>query len=431
MKKLLPLSLIIFVALFFRLYRLTDRYYFEWDQADDAKKSMEIVRGKFRLIGPKVANEDTFFVGPQHYYFLAPFYLIGHGNPYSGAAPMVIVGLISSLIPYLFFSSLLSSRAAFIASLLIALNPDLHSWNAMYATPYSLLVLFLSLLILNRTIDSRLPYLLFFVLGFATTTHLANAILIIPVSVLLLVKRIKLNYLLALLFFLAPFLPLLIFDLRHQFLNLHKLLTFSRQTPPTYHLSSLVIFWKSLAVFPLPIPAIWQKILLLMALIFSLTFTNNRIGGWFPILWFISPAVFLYFYQHQVPEYYFVSALILLPITLAICLKKILYPYLAIFILLFLTITQLFKVNQAPDGKTLQNKLQLVDCLARHINYNQFYLSYDLPQGWHNGYDYLLNYRRLTSQINPQSQLYTITTDPIDKDDKVICRSGILYLIKK
>ena len=108
---LVLLFILITITLFFRLYQLKDRYIFDWDQEDDAYKVTDIIQTlKPRLIGPRVANEAGFFVGPFHYYFLLPFYAITSGNPYAGAYAAIFVAVSTTVILFLLFSRIFNSH---------------------------------------------------------------------------------------------------------------------------------------------------------------------------------------------------------------------------------------------------------------------------------------------------------------------------------
>jgi len=431
MKKLfLPSLVIITIALFFRLYRFEYRYRFEWDQADDANKVTQILTGHLRLIGPQVANENSFFVGPQHYYFLTPFYLLGRGNPYSAAAANILIGTLTAVLPFLLLShNFLPPTAAFLTSILLAINPDLTSWNAMYAPIFSLIVFFFCLKVLKSSISLRQLYFLFFLLGFATTTHLANAILIFPTLIVILVKRPKFNLFLSAFLFLIPFTPLIIFDLRHQFLNIRQIANlFTSQTNIDYP-SSWQIFRRGLSMYYLPISPNTQGLLNLLIVLWSSFILRHRISFWFMLLWFFGPMLFLLLYHRQISEYYFVPALILIPLSIATLLSRLL-PAICFFLLLFLFYFQFQEFRQS-HSIVLKNKMDIITCLASETKNGPFFLSYDLPVGLNFGFDYILQYYRLDNLIRSEAQAFSISQTSPAIGDKLICQSGPLLLIKK
>ena len=75
------LALILFGAFFVRVYRIGQLLGFYFDQGRDAKVIWDLWhQGKFFLIGPTTGIEGV-FRGPWYYWLIAPFYLLGRGNP--------------------------------------------------------------------------------------------------------------------------------------------------------------------------------------------------------------------------------------------------------------------------------------------------------------------------------------------------------------
>lgn len=76
----LVLTIFLFVGIFFRVYK-PSLMAFNYDQGRDALVIWQLWHeGKFFLIGP-VTGLAGIFLGPLYYYLIAPFYLLGQGNP--------------------------------------------------------------------------------------------------------------------------------------------------------------------------------------------------------------------------------------------------------------------------------------------------------------------------------------------------------------
>lgn len=60
------LLLILFVAAFFRIYRISDYMTFLGDEGRDAIVAKNILHGNFTLLGPRASAGD-FFLGPIYY----------------------------------------------------------------------------------------------------------------------------------------------------------------------------------------------------------------------------------------------------------------------------------------------------------------------------------------------------------------------------
>ncbi len=80
MKKFFLLA-ILAISLFLRTFRTTEYLGFWYDQGRDALIIADLLENKkWFLIGPTTGIEGI-FLGPFYYYFIAPFYLLGNGDP--------------------------------------------------------------------------------------------------------------------------------------------------------------------------------------------------------------------------------------------------------------------------------------------------------------------------------------------------------------
>ncbi|MBU0570261.1 glycosyltransferase family 39 protein [Patescibacteria group bacterium] len=88
------LATILTLAFFVRVYRVDDLLRFYYDQGRDALVIWKLWHeGRPFLIGP-VTGLQGIFLGPFYYYLIAPFYLIGGGNP---VYPAVFLSFLSTL----------------------------------------------------------------------------------------------------------------------------------------------------------------------------------------------------------------------------------------------------------------------------------------------------------------------------------------------
>jgi 4-amino-4-deoxy-L-arabinose transferase-like glycosyltransferase len=105
------LALILLLAFFVRAYRTGDLLRFYFDQGRDALVIWRLWHeGRPFLIGP-VTGLAGIFLGPFYYYLIAPFYLIGGGNP---VYPAVFLAFLSTLAVFMvyFLGWKMHSRAA-------------------------------------------------------------------------------------------------------------------------------------------------------------------------------------------------------------------------------------------------------------------------------------------------------------------------------
>jgi 4-amino-4-deoxy-L-arabinose transferase-like glycosyltransferase len=86
------LTLILLGAFFVRVYRVSDLLQFYYDQGRDALVIWKLWHeGKPFLIGP-ITGLTGIFLGPFYYYLIAPFYLVGGGDP---SYPAVFLSFLS------------------------------------------------------------------------------------------------------------------------------------------------------------------------------------------------------------------------------------------------------------------------------------------------------------------------------------------------
>jgi hypothetical protein len=307
--------------------------------------------------------------------------------------------------------------AAFISSLFFATPVSLVSWGFMYVPMLSLIFLYLCLKTFKR--PGLFPLLsLFFAFGCSTyAVFYALGLPFIFLTVSLLKKgQIPLKSLLFSLFLLIiPFLPIIIFDLRHDFLNLRNIINFSsnqsiRQQSPWYF---LIVFYRALenSFLNKYYLAGWSFLIVvfcLSLLIFGINTFGSRHRLFF-FLWIISPLLFLSFFHGTTSEYYYGTTVVLLPILLPIRLKG--KPLGKFFIIsftlsvIFLRIKQVTAVN--TGGITLADKIAVVNRLNQ-LN-APYSLSYDLDSGYNAGFDTVLSKLGENYYADGSTQLYTVT----------------------
>lgn len=115
---------IIIGSFFVRAYRLHDLLGFYYDQGRDALVIWKLWHeGKLFLIGP-VTGLAGIFLGPFYYYLIAPFYLLGKGDPVIPALFLAGLTTTAVLVLYVLGSSFHSKTAGIVASGLCDLKQD-------------------------------------------------------------------------------------------------------------------------------------------------------------------------------------------------------------------------------------------------------------------------------------------------------------------
>lgn len=224
--------LIFLVGAFLRFYRLEDFTTFLADQGRDAIIIKRILTLEhLPAIGPPTSVGQV-YLGPFYYYFIAPWLLIFSFNPVGLAFGVAFFSSIYILINYFIVKELFGQRIALVSTMLIAFSSTLiemsrFSWNPNLLPLFTLLTIYF--LIKSFKTNRILFYLLAGAfLSFSIQLHYLALFLIPPILISLMIqiielkgkqKKIIFNSFLILFSFLFFSLPLLIFDLRHNFLN--------------------------------------------------------------------------------------------------------------------------------------------------------------------------------------------------------------------
>lgn len=338
-----PIILIIFLASFLRLYRISDYMTFLGDEGRDVLIAKGLLEGKFTLLGPRASAGD-FFLGPFYYYLMAPFLWLSRLDPVGPAIMVALIGIATVFLIYKVTKEFLDFKSAIFASTLYAVSPlvisySRSSWNPNPMPFVSLLTLYLTYKALIK--DSwKLFIAIGFLLGIALQLHYLGTFLIIIVGVFILIGRFYLEkamdvsgvlkrYSLALVGFLVGISPFLAFELRHGFPNSKTIVNFvlgnvsgappyTGSTPFVDVVKDVVfrLFGRLVVRFPeqqhfffydKETILIWQLAVIVIALfsIFLLLRIKNKLAAILFSTWFILGIILFGFYKKPIYDYYF------------------------------------------------------------------------------------------------------------------------------
>lgn len=112
------LGIVIILASFVRLYRLNQILGFYYDQGRDALVIWDLIhKGKFFLIGPTTGIAGI-FRGPYYYYLIAPFYLLGGGNPVWPSVFLALTSIAAIVLIYYLGATIISREAGLFAAMI-------------------------------------------------------------------------------------------------------------------------------------------------------------------------------------------------------------------------------------------------------------------------------------------------------------------------
>ncbi|MBM3209399.1 hypothetical protein FJZ40_03860 [Candidatus Shapirobacteria bacterium] len=438
--------LILVLFSFFRFYQLDKRLIFDWDQERDAFVVKEILReGKMTLVGPRVLGPKGFFLGPYFSYLLVPFYFLTNLHPKALVFFIATYNLAFFAFSFSVLKKFVSSQIALLFLLFWALNAalvniDQIAWNVLFIP---LVVVLNWGLLFYKKDGSWLKWLTIGVLvGAGINFHFQLVFLVIFNFLFILLfsrKGVWKRFLLFLMGMVLTFLPLMIFDLRHKFLNLKLLFSFLSERLGT---NDYLAWWP-----------VWENV--------SRGFTNDKIisapfllyfsvlvmGSWwwkrekkssfkhflfaFLALWIIFPFGFSVFGQRP-SEYYFIFLFPFIILILAYwaqaAIKKIAISFSPCLIFLIVILLLLnFKTLQKGLGFNLLG-LFYKDKVAQRVAEIGFRtkinVSFSVPLGLDTGYRYLLDLYQVKQSNNPHDILLQVVIPPT-KSDQVFGGIGL------
>ena len=244
-KATLLLLLLIFVLGFaLRSYRLYDYSDFTYDPARDTEIIRQIVQeGKLTLLGPPTSVSvpgvpyGTTYFGPVFYYLLAPFLPLFDYDPYGPALLVAFLGAVGILLTFIIVKKLTNhSLSALFASLALAVSEGAIFYSRWVWNP-NLMPFFILLLLLFLILFQEKKSRLFLILsggclGVIIQLHfIAYFLFVLPIWVVLLEylsSKDKKKLLVNLFFLFSGFLlavsPMILFDVRHDFLNARSII---------------------------------------------------------------------------------------------------------------------------------------------------------------------------------------------------------------
>lgn len=289
-QELISLFLIFIFFILIRSFYFS--YFLNWsqDQAESGIVALEIWRNKkLTLIGPQISatyQGRLLFQGPITYYLFLLFLLLGQWDPIKASYWFMIFAAFMIFPLYFGLKKLINQKAAFIGVLIYSffpyyINYTRFLWNS--TLQFSLLPILIWFLAKYKKDQSKKNlFLLSFWLGLLTQFHYQFILVIFCFLIYLIVKKLNLNNLLIYFIGIAfGLLPLVLFELKHNFYNLQTAILFLQNwskvdkpgniTMPHYYLSlSFLLIIYLLLIFKNKINNINKKLILSFGLIFVL-----------------------------------------------------------------------------------------------------------------------------------------------------------------
>ena len=229
------LALVLFVSFFVRAYRVNDLLQFYFDQGRDALVIWKFWHeGKFFLIGP-VTGLAGIFLGPFYYYLIAPFYLIGGGNPTYPAILLAFITTLAVFFLYLLGKSMHSRSAGIFAATIAGFSYFIVTGSRWLSNPtpiyLSSVLLLFSMWKIASGANRKWWIAIALLIGISLHFESASAVFYIPMIIVFAFFNLnnlpdKKNLMLSGLTFFATLIPQILFNFRHEnllFNNFSKL----------------------------------------------------------------------------------------------------------------------------------------------------------------------------------------------------------------
>jgi len=217
-------------GLFLRVYRQSDLLGFYYDQGRDALKILDVLSFKdLPAIGPTTGLAGI-FLGPFWFYFIAPFYWLGKGDPAIAAAFIGFIDSLTVVLLYVLGKRFFNKKVGVFAAAIWAFSYGLIRSARWFSNPSPLpffTVLFLlgfGEWLINKK-DKWLP-IVFICLAISIQLEAASAVFYFPAILLVLIfakakfGRLfkKKSFYLGISIFALSFLPQLVFEVKNNFL---------------------------------------------------------------------------------------------------------------------------------------------------------------------------------------------------------------------
>jgi 4-amino-4-deoxy-L-arabinose transferase-like glycosyltransferase len=237
--EVLAILLLVVIGAFLRLYRFRETLMFQGDQGRDALVVKQMIKdGKLTLLGP-VTSVGNMYLGPFYYYFMVPFLAITYPDPIGPAYAVALMNIISLGFIYLIGKEMFGKMAGWLSLFIYvfmipAIIISRFSWNPNLAPTVSMLLVWALFRFWSKKQYAKFLWV-GLTLGILAQLHYM-AMIMLGVVLVIFVIGISQNWkdrfkiievgIGAVIIFGLTWLPLLIFNARHDNLILNAFTTF-------------------------------------------------------------------------------------------------------------------------------------------------------------------------------------------------------------
>ena len=242
--------IIMLIAAILRSYRMSDLAVFLADQASDSTAVYNILHGGFTLLGP-ITSIGGFYNGPIVYYLMAPVFWIFHSDPLSGTIFKTILSCFT--IPFIFLigKKVWNEATGFLAGFIFAISPLMIEYSRSAFNSYP--AIFFSTVIVYLIFSLKKPFsnikllLIGICVGWIIQMHYLTIAFVLFIFLYPFFYKAYISwryYLIISIGILIGFAPFLIFELRHDFLNMRLMINyFTSSYESERSLSHILTIW--------------------------------------------------------------------------------------------------------------------------------------------------------------------------------------------
>lgn len=427
LKNAWPIILVVFLSFTLRLIKLEELFYFTYDESVFAFVGRRLwLWHHIPLIGG--VSPFGFHVAPYFYWFFALTLGIGKLNPLVWGYVAALIGALTSIAVFFVGREVDSKKVGITASILWSFSAlaniyDRHFWGLTFGPLFSLLVVYCIYKIVKG--KEKFVYVLGVILALIIHADLSYYMFLglAVVSWLIFKIPVKRSAFIAIGIITLSFLPLAIFDIRHDFSNTRPFLAFinAGRNTPTFStqkaIDNFLLFPRSFSRFVYPFSdneiikqysycrtyvnekfesISWYFVLSSLAAIAGLgyfTFKKSKSVGWklvflLILMYFVGIQLYGTILRADIFEHYltgiFSLFILIFAKVLSLLPKKLWLVALAIFVSI-----NLYKVLALKNSQGLTAKRQAIEYTMAQVGDKPFSLD-SLSTCWKlNGYRYL------------------------------------------
>lgn len=205
-----------------------------------------VVNHHMTLIGSEIgggyAGITGIFQGPFHYYFLAIPFILFHGDPYGGIVLMFLFSIAAIVGGFFIGNKIFGKPFGYVTALFIALSPPFISaarfvWNPHPSVFFMLLAFYAIFSLATKNRNAIAIFFAGFLVSFTYNFEIAMTVPLIISLILyvIFVQRLSTikDYGILFLGLLVPFVPMILFEIKHNFLAVHGFLHYISQPHST------------------------------------------------------------------------------------------------------------------------------------------------------------------------------------------------------